>query len=115
MVDLKSFEDAAYAMKYAVAKYDPDYSLEGTRSSGSSDEYFKYIGITQRIKSHGKVVGYITYRTKEVRRKSDPVEFSSYEVFTESFSRTSSKKFRVEPDPKKAFRAAYDEVIKLCK
>lgn len=115
MVDLNSFEDAAYAMKYAVSKYDEDYRLEGTRSSGSTDEYFKYIGLTQRIVSRGRVVGYITYRTKEVRRKTDPVEFSSYEVFTDTFSRTNAKKFKVAPDPKAAFRSAYDEIIRLCK
>lgn len=115
MVDFESFEDVAYAMKYAVNKYDADYSLEGTRSSGSTDEYFKYVGLTQRIKSHGRVVGYVTYRTKEVRRKTDPVEFSSYEIFTDSFSRSSSKKIKIAPDPKAAFRSAYDEIIKMCK
>ena len=115
MVDFQSFEDAAYAMKYAVSKYDSDYALEGTRSSGASDEYYKYIALTQRIKSKGRVVGYITYRTKEVHRKTDPVRFSSYEIFDSSFNRASSKKIKTDPDPKVAFQSAFDQIIKLCK
>lgn len=115
MVDFTSFEDVAYAMKYAVAKYSEDYELEGTRSSGSTDEYYKYIALTQRIKSKGRVVGYITYRTKEVHRKTDPVQFSSYEIFDSKFDRSTSKKIKVLPDPKAAFKNSFDQVIDLCK
>ena len=115
-LNLTSIEDVSRALKYAVKKFNPSLTLEATCAPGGkvSDDYDRFIVLTQRIKKAGVIVGYVCYRIRRPK-KVEEVTFSSYEIYDSSYNRLTSKKFHVSPNAEDAFRSAYKEILERCK
>ncbi len=95
---------SASLAKSLEAKYgsDPKFGIHITCAScftdKSSSSYFRYVALTQRVVYDGYVICYITYRLKFPKVSVDEPRFSSFEVFSQSFDRSDSKKFHID-DP----------------
>lgn len=111
-IDFTFIEDASRGLRYAVHKYNENFSLEATCASGKKDTYFRFVVLTQRIVRDGKVVGYVCYRSKRPDI-TVPVVFSSYEIFNKDFDIGNSTKIHVQPDPEDAFKQTFDAVLKV--
>ena len=91
-IDLTSVEDASRAMYIALNK--GAVGCHATYASGNTDEYYRYIVLTQRVTVADTLVGYITYRLTRTT-KTSVARFSSYEIFDANFDQNTAKKFKL--------------------
>ena len=95
---------SASLAKALEAKYgsDPKFGVHVTCASCFTDKtassYFRYVALTQRVVYDGDVICYVTYRLKFPKISAEEPRFSSFEIFSQSFDRSDSKKFHID-DP----------------
>ena len=112
-IDLGVVEEAIRAMKYGVEKLCNGVSIHATYHTNNPDEYFKYISFTHRVKKHGSVVCYITYRCTATHKGKDP-QLSSYEIYLPDYNRASAKKFKLRIlGDNEAYKQALNYVVEL--
>ena len=104
MIDFQDSLSLALIIKNNVAQDRPNAVIAVTSNPGTSDDH--YVALVQRVYADGNdlnsFVGYISYRYKEVRRKSKRSflpEFSSIEILNPDFqSYNPPRKFHFHVD-----------------